>query len=199
MRCMARSRKGLAAAAMAIGFVPLVALTRGGTAATAADADVMVFAATASSAAATGLLSTSATYTFDPSQTCFSEPLPTTPPSPLPASIPGFLDIPPDESGPCTAVTGSSSLSTLVACSTGVISIDWQLTEPLGDTAHVVAGGVLVAGIVVAATLPGGYTDDSSTIDEAAVLGVLLPQLPNNNCVAGVRQVQVSAVVAAVY
>jgi hypothetical protein len=99
-------------------------------------------------------------------------------PSPVSTSVPGYLDVPPHESGNCTSFSGGGTL-TVVNCTTGVVTAGWNLLEPAGDTAAFNGQGVMVGGVAVIAappstTLGTGYWDPSSAPSPGAAVGVAL-------------------------
>jgi hypothetical protein len=176
---------GLAAvAAVAVGELAI----HGGTV-TAADLDLYVFKGTAS---ATGLslgLSTT-TYSIDSSTKCITESIP----SPVSTSVPGYRDLPyGTDHGPCSSVSGGGSLE-VVACSTGLISAGWNLTEPSGDVATLSGMGVVVGGVAVVA---GDYTDGSVVWPEAGAGVALL--LPSPRCDLGPTGFDLTGAVAGAY
>jgi hypothetical protein len=97
-------------------------------------------------------------------------------------------------------VRGGGVLSGLVACSTGQISANWQLTEPAADVATFTAGGVIVGGVaVLAGAPPSGYVDGPAATPGAGVgVGVFLPKL-GQTCVSTVTAFDVTAVVVGAY
>lgn len=108
-------------------------------------------------------------------------------PSPASATVSGYVDVPGDDSGACGAVTGGGT-ATLAYCSTGSISADWNLSEP-GDTAHLVADGIIVGGVAVMvaqpAAMPGeGYWDPSTSGSPGSAVSVALfaPSDPTQRC-----------------
>ena len=193
MRTTTRSWRTLVA--LAFGTAAVLAVATPGRADAPADSDTFVFEATAGTTTSLGPLPASGTYTLDTTR-CFAEPIPVTP-SPLPSSAPGYVDIVPDESGACTSITGSGMYTDLVACSTGQITMSWDLTEPSGDIAHVDASGVVVGGVIVAAALPGGYRDDGASIGTAVITGVVLAA-PTPVCM-GVQELSFTVVVQTIY
>lgn len=193
MRTTKRSWRTLAV--FALGTVPLVAGNLVGSADGPVDSDIFIFEATAGTASL-GPGPASGTYTLDASR-CFTEPLPVAPPSPLPSSIPGYLDVIPDESGPCTSVTGTGTYTDLIACSTGLMTMSWNFTEPSGDVVHLEATGAVVGGVIVGASLPGGYKDDGAANGTAVITGLVLAA-PTPIC-NGVQALSFTAVVDGIY
>jgi len=112
----------------------------------------------------------------------------------LALGVPNFVDVPPDESGPCTSLSGGGSFD-ISACSTGTISAAWSMGEPLGDTATFNGSGVMIGGVTVISTEPGGaFTDDGSS-GPGALVGVFVPAA----CLTGGNDLAFSAVVAGEY
>lgn len=193
MRTTKRSWR--AVATLALVAAPVLAFSTTVVADAPVDSDTFVFEATAGTASLSPTPATGS-YTLDASQ-CFNEPLPVAPPSPVPSSVPGYVDVVPDESGGCTSVTGGGTYTNLIACSTGRITMSWNFTEPSGDAVHLDAAGVVVGGVILAAALPGGYQDDGATIGTAAITGVLLAA-PSPVCL-GEQLLSFTAVVDGVY
>jgi hypothetical protein len=163
--------------------------------AASADVDVFGFKWSVATAAPVAVLPSATTYSIDPGAACLTVTLP----PPVGVSVPAYVDVPPDESGPCTAVTGTGNV-TIAGCSTGLISANWQMTEPLGDVAVVNGNGVVVGGVVVVAAPLGGYSDGPpGTIPgEAVAVGLLTPRA-GELCLNGTRLFDLAAVVAAAY
>jgi hypothetical protein len=91
-------------------------------------------------------------------------------------------------------------MSDYAACTTGIITADWQLTEPSGEPTNFTAMGVVVGGVMVLAASPkpgsDGYRDPSTTNapGAGASVGLLVPS-PGQLCVTGVTQLKLAATV----
>lgn len=122
-----------------------------------------------------------------------------TPTSLVVTGAPGFVDATGGQSGECTGVTGSGSL-TVVECSTGLVTGTWQMPEPGGgSTANFSGEGVVVGGVALIAAPPAagfGYTDESAPGGAVAV-ATIFPR-SNESCGSNTHMV-LTAAVAGVY
>lgn len=161
-------RKGLCALILGSVGVGAAGMLRAPTSAT--DADVYAFDVGNSPGPLSATVPTSAAYTFVAGAACTNQPLP----SPVATAVPGFLDVPQDEGGPCTSVSGNGTL-TVAHCDTGLITANWTFTEPFGDTVAFTGTGVIVGGIAVIGAPPAagyGYFDPVSTSTPGAAAAV---------------------------
>ena len=161
-------RKGICALTLvSVGIGTAVVLK---TPTSAARVDVYAFQAHNQPNGITTGVSLPGTYTFGP--VCVGVPLA----SPVGTTVPGYVDVPTDESGPCPSVTGSGTL-TVVNCDKGLITADWAFTEPNGDTAAFNGTGVIVGGVAVIAAPPAagfGYVDPAPTSTPGGAVAVAL-------------------------
>jgi hypothetical protein len=186
-----RLRRSLAFGLVAVGFTTAFAV-RGHAASNPAEADVFALQGVFRANSVMPSSLTSMPYTVQPTA-CMSVSLP----APVSTSVPGFVDIPNDESGVCTGMTGGGTFN-IAQCSTGQVSADWQITEPAADSAHFVGAGIMVGGLAILATpTVGGYTDDARSGQGAAV-ALILPDA-NQTCGVSLQNFNVTAVVAGAY
>ena len=101
-------------------------------------------------------------------------------PSPVSTTVPGYLDVPPDEKGNCTSVTGGGTLW-VANCNNGFVTAAWTLKEPNGDSALFDGSGVMVGGVAVIVAAPAvsalgttGYWDPMSTASPGSAVSVAL-------------------------
>lgn len=150
------------------------------------------------------VLPSTATYNFSAGTGCQTATVPT----PTSTTVAGYVDLPPDESGGCSASGGGGFF--LIGCADGTITAStWQLTEPSNDVATLNGTGVVINGIaVIAAPSPAatpspvspnwGYRDGSTGSGAA-----LLVFDPANvaSCAQGntITQMGVEAVIVGVY
>jgi len=163
-----------------------------------ADADAYVVSGsltTTNSALSLGL--TNAQYTLDPPTACVHEPVP----QPVNTDVPGFVDASRQEAGRCPGVSGGGML-TLAACTTGLMTADWQLTEPTSQTTATFNGtGVVIGGVTLLAAPPAagyGYSDDGAT-GAGLMVGVLVLPLSGGGVSCPTSQLDVTALVGAAY
>ncbi len=144
---------------------------------TAQDADAYVFSAIVSTTGGGSIVPPpTLTYTFN-SGACKARPLP----SPISTSLPGYVDASGNDSGECSAVTGGGTIEGEL-CDSGVITANWNLTEPSGDTAVFDGDGVIIGGVAVIAAPPvavlgTGYWDGSATPGAAVSVALFEPGL----------------------
>jgi hypothetical protein len=118
--------------------------------------------------------------------------------------FPGFIDVAGDETGPCTAMSGGGNLTLATACSTGLITANWNLTEHSGDVANFTGTGVVIGGLTVIAGTPrvvGGYKDPATSTSPGSgvSVGVLLPALAERCNVDGVTHFTLDEVLVGQY
>jgi hypothetical protein len=179
-----RLRRSLAFAVVVVGFAGVFAVR--GHASTPTDADVFAIQGGLTTTSAMQVVPTPVGYTVDTRTQCGVTVATTT--------LPGYLDVPSAASGTCTGVSGSGTL-TVAGCSTGQVDGDWLIPEPGGDTAHFTGSGIMVGGLAIMATPPGGaYVDDSRTGQGAAV-ALIVP----SGLICGTRFLNLTAVVAGAY
>jgi hypothetical protein len=167
----------------------------GGQMVRAADADLFVVSGSLSTTADIPLFATPVNYSIDNTSSCLAMAAP----PPVSTPVPNYVDVPPDESGNCTSVSGNGTL-TVSACSTGTITATWSVTEPAADTATFDGGGVVVGGVAVMATQPAGsFTDDGVTTGQGVVVGVLTPRLGGSPVCGQYNHITVNAAVAGTY
>jgi hypothetical protein len=184
-----RLRKGVCCLALLSAAGGGVA-TFGAGRASAQDADAYVFSAGVTFDNLDGTPPASGAYSFGTSA-CAG-----------PGGLPGFVDVPSDEMGPCS-VNGKGNLLA-AGCTTGAISADWAFTEPRGDTASFKGDGVVVGGVAIIAGSPNsvapgtGYWDDASA-GSAVGIGVFVPDVGNPCPIAASPAADLTAVVVGAY
>lgn len=186
-----RVRRSIAVGLVGVGFT-LAFAVRGHAQSVPQDADVFVlkgvFQTTAVMPTSLGWVDYSVS-----SGVCTPPPLP----PPVSTSVPAFVDVPGDESGPCTGMSGGGSFN-LVNCQTGQVTGNWTITEPSGDSASFAGAGIMIGGVAVLATPPSGaYTDDTRSGQGAAV--ALIQPSSTQQCGYTLKDFDVTGVVAGAY
>jgi hypothetical protein len=156
------------------------------------DADLFAVSGRLKTTTPMPVVPTAIAYTMDAGTTCITASLP----APVSTSIPGFVDVPADESGACTTMTGSGTFS-VAQCSTGTVSGDWQMTEPAGDSARFAGSGVMVGGVAIMVTPPSGTFSDDGSNGQGAAVALILPD-SSQSC-GSLSLFDLTAVVAGAY
>lgn len=168
----ARSCAVLLLSGVAAGVVGLQDLPVGAT-----DADVMVVQGTMNVVGETVALSSSS-YSF-PTGGCLTA----TVPSPVGTTVAAFVDVPRDESGACTGLSGGGSVTTVDCAPAGEMSANWQVTEPSGDPVSFVGSGVVLGSVALIAGAPSsvtpgdGYFDKDGGPGRGVAVALLEPRL----------------------